>query len=1057
MMALIPLLPQSDNWPRQASSGLHSITDQDYQRNLSESYYEASDYGIPSPLGQARVFAYRLEQYLLDIEGGAEESDFEDSFEVWTLLLQGLYLGVVETRDIDLDKLRALGEIVRADLPDDFPLRFLLFGDRVIGLTFPRIGFTPSVRFGGDVREALRIEVERKAGDKAGEYLAGWVHTFDEEDQGDLPFYRLLYKASARWAPGAPETLPYEPEVLFGDGAELWLGGDDLAEHINRPRLPLYQGTPVICDHCGHEIGRDTGYLEVKTPEECRCPECQTEHDWLAQYSSWIQYDEEKGCFLIYALEGSPALKSPLWNSLKFDNEGVVIHDGGFALKVQGLVFTEDALKCSRLTFFRDGERLVEPHLPVRGEYYGLVAIDERRRPVRDRRTGDYIVRLKVHGWSEPVTLHYRAKEIHHEEALLLTWPNFNRPGWNIYYYLLEKTAQMNKAGLKLRALGRREQPRMLDESRGQTTSPFEAFEMVFCKEGDVVEEAGIFETARVDQEQGKAPITLALDFGTSATTVWYRVGDGDSKVLRFRDFTETLVPNKELSTRALNRSYWVPTYRLDDPQTASAFYRQQLDEESNIVPRPEEIVAKLDHFLPSEMILSGAEGLDKPLSGFRICHAYAANPHGEVIFEIKTQPVEGDPEGRFSYENAVTKYLEVFLVQALATIINTEPRAGHLKLRVSFPRAFSSAKIDRYLKCIDRITTHIQDLTGFPTNSIHYIDEARAAALSMKVPEGFSLVMDMGGGTTDLGLFEWQEGDLKPVFVDSLLYGGNSFLRILADKDQADLFPKPTEKVSFNHRLLWLFREIRLRGFDTVVNTQYTASKNSRKAMLDLLLRFYSPLALFASRLFEALSLQRKSEEDLRKSPVSYYLVGNGWSLADALPAPDSGGYPGRLEIFGHLLRQQGFTNLTAVKRPSIEGWPGPKGAVGYGAISAEERLLYPSIQDAAGDANGVRTVSGFDFYLTDGDKDRTQVDWHQEIPLPIDKRDLRPVLSEIELPEEWRDFIRFEKGGTVHELESVCAEDIEGVDHPRLTRSPLARFLEKIYREQLPRARRH
>lgn len=1056
-MALIPLLPQSDNWPRQASSGLHSITDQDYQRNLSENYFQASDYGIPSPLAQARVFAYRLEQYLLDVEGGGEESDFEDAFMVWGLLLQGLYLGLIGTREVDLGQLRALGKVVQTDLPEGFPFRFLVFDERVIGFTFPRIGFAPSVRVNQEILRKLRTAVETKAAKKAAEYLAGWVHTFDEEDQGDLPFFRLLYRVAAQWAPGPVEELPYSPEVLFDDGTKFWLADGNLEDAVNHPSLPVYKGTPVICDHCGHEIGRDTGFLEVRTPEECRCPECQTEHDWLSVHSDWIRFDKERGCYLIYALEGSAALEAPLANAVSFDDEGVVIRDGGFALKVQGLVFTEKALKCSRLTFFHDGDRIIEPDLPVRGEYYGLVAIDEGRRPVRDRRTGDYIVKLKVHGWDQPVTLHYRGKEIHQEEALLLTWPNFNRPGWSIYYYLLESTPQMNKAGMKLRALGRNEQPRLLQDSRGQSATPFEALEVVFAPNGNnVAEEAGIFEAKRVQQERGEAPITLALDFGTSATTLWYRVGDGDAKVLRFKDFTDTLISNKSLSATALNRSYWLPTYRLDDPATADTYYRAQIDDQTD-VPGREAIVAQLDHFLPSELILSSAAGLEKPLSGFRICHAYAANPHGEVFYEIKTQPVEGDPEGRFTYENAVTRYLEVFLVQALAAIINAEPRAGHLKLRVSFPRAFSSTKITRYLACVDRVTTRIEDLTGFPTNSKHYIDEARAAALSMQVTEGYSLVMDMGGGTTDLGLFEWESGALKPIFVDSLMYGGNSFLRILANKAQGDLFPKQSERADENHRLLWLLREIRLRGFNTVVTSQYRANTNARKAMLDLLLRFYSPLAFFASRLFEALTIQTGSEVDLRTSPVSYYLVGNGWSLADALPAPESGAQSGRLEIFGHLLRKQGFTNLTPVQEPSIEGWPGPKGAVGFGALVAEERRLYRDISQVAKDLNGVQSISGFDFHLTDGTNGRTAVGWEEAIPLPLAGRELRPVLSEIEIPEEWRDFIVFDKGGKVNELEGICARDVEGVDHPRLGRSPLVRFLERIYREQLPKARRY
>jgi hypothetical protein len=124
---------------------------------------------------------------------------------------------------------------------------------------------------------------------------------------------------------------------------------------------------------------------------------------------------------------------------------------------------------------------------------------------------------------------------------------------------------------------------------------------------------------------------------------------------------------------------------------------------------------------------------------------------------------------------------------------------------------------------------------------------------------------------------------------------------------------------------------------------------------------------------------------------------------------------------------------------------------------ISAEERSLYRDVEEAAQDGNGIRSICGFDFHLANGSNSRVDVTWNQGIPLKLDSRDLRPVFSGLEIPTAWTDFIRFEEGGEVNELEKVCKRDIDGVDHPRLTRSPLVRFLEQVYRHQLGRARRY
>lgn len=1059
-----PLLPtqKRQEWPPHDVTGVHSVSDKDYQRNLCENYYEASEFGTPSPLARAIFFKQRLERYMEDLQNNVPESVFEENFAQWAQLLKGLYFGVITLRPVAVAELRELGKIVAAELPEGFPLNFLLFQDKVIGFAYPEIGFVPSIRLEHAVILALENELRKKDVEKASEFFVGWVHTFDSKDQQNILFYSLLYHLAGKWNPTAPKMLDMEREKLFDPGSKLVLTYDDkVDEVVASPEIPIYVGAPIICAQCNYQIGKKESSLEVRNPDDCRCPDCQAKQDWLKNYTEWIRYSETRACYLIYAFKSSPVHNPPLLNHITFEDDGVTIQTGKINLKVYGLVLSEEALKCTRLIFFRDGDSLTAPHLPIKGEYFGLVRIAKRdRNPFLDRVTGDYIVTLEIEGWNEQITIRYKGNEIEREEALLLSWPNFKLKGWNVYYYLLDSTPEMYRAGMALRALNLSGQPLLLTTTRGQLSQAVDAFEVVFAKNNKIERQSGIFMISRDEIQRGATPLTMALDFGTSSSTVFYRIGDGPIKVLRYTDFTDEVIPNKILSEKALTNSSWLPTYRLDDYQTALKFYRDQLDNKDS-VPSGDKIIEKMNFYIPSEIIATSisAETLAHPLSGFRICHVYAARPEGEVIYSIKTMDAKGDPEARYTYQQVVTRYLEFFLVLSLATILQKERRAGYLIVRVSFPRTFDADKTKLYLECLDTVLQNIRELTGYEANAKYYIDETRAAAYSMPVQQsGLILMMDMGGGTTDIGVFERKKGKLEPIFLESMLYGGNNFLQLLAKR--GELFPKPTEKQ--DNRLLWLFREIRLRSFATVVRTQYHGNDQGRQVALELLLHFYAPITYFVGRLFDALNLHRAGDKDYKKQDVIYYLVGNGWSLADAMAPIDARYSTGHKEILRYLLEKQGFTNLTAAaNQPNFDDednlplWPGPKAAVGVGMMKVPENLLYKSIEEASNVRNGIQSILGLDIQLNDGSNNFVQCSWDKKIPCPIESTLHKPALADLQIPAEW-DFIEYKKGDEVSNLEQAYAKDIISVEKPVLIRSVLTRFIENIYLKQLAKARR-
>ena len=121
--------PKVQDWPHQSEIGLHGITDVDYQRNPCENYYEASDFGTPSPLGHALVLRDRLEQYLLDLQGKSPRLRFTESFNLWSLILKGIYLGLITPREVKLLYFKRWGRIPlrEFELFEGFRFQFLMY------------------------------------------------------------------------------------------------------------------------------------------------------------------------------------------------------------------------------------------------------------------------------------------------------------------------------------------------------------------------------------------------------------------------------------------------------------------------------------------------------------------------------------------------------------------------------------------------------------------------------------------------------------------------------------------------------------------------------------------------------------------------------------------------------------------------------------------------------------------------------------------------------------------------------------------------------------------
>jgi len=1025
---------------------LYSISDVDYQRNLCESYFEASDFGTPSPLAYPMVVADRLEHFHKESSSGVSKPRFEGVFDQWGLIIQGLYFDLLEVRSLVLKKVGGLGQLLAQEAGEEAELSLLVFDNEVIGLTDSRVVVVPGVRVSWETFHRLREAVEEKTTQGAKEIFARWAR----KKAGEQPSLAtgLLSLLGRRWSGAEREPLEGGQESLFDPGLSVPVG-DQPGDELSPLQLVVYRGTPISCSHCGYEISREAAAsaapYPVMTPADCRCPECLTPQGWLEDHGEWIRYDDDLNRFLIYAVAGSPCLRKDYPVELEFQEDGVILRTGRFAMKVMGQVISEERLKCDRLTFFLDGEREIRPDLPVRGEFFDLV--EESSRQTALMGYGKYQCSLRLRGWKDEVKLSYEAEEIHREEALVLIWPDFVLESWSTYFYLVDAGEPMRKAGLGVSLLRKGRKPEVRDGDRGRVNEAFDGLEMVFRGDGSKKpEHAGIYRPGLRPLDRGERPVTLALDFGTSGTALWYRVGDDDPQPLLFEDLTKTVISHEGLAGKILSESRWLPTYQPKGSMGETSEEDSMGSENGAIAEGADGDL--VNWFLPSELVMSHERSSQQnwvPIRDFRLLHPRATEPAGEVLFDIKSEAPHGTKDGQYRFSDLVTNYLETVLLLALGSVLKALPHTGYFKLRFSFPRAFSSEKLEIFVKALEATLERVRKATGLSCNEHSFLDEAQAAANAVQARGHASLVLDMGGGTTDVCLFDWKKGVLKPVFQDSLQYGGSDFLRLLVT--HRHLFPNPS--LAGEKPLLWLIREVRLHGFGAVVRNHYTAEQQAKLQTAKLLIRFFTPIVYFVRRLFD--SLEEGELADLAKRPLSVYLMGNGWSLAEGIAAVDKSRGGTYDQVLQRLLTDQRFENVSVLTKPDrVEGWTGPKAAVAYGALKASPKVLMKSTRDANG-RGGIRSIVGFDLEIDDGSRNTQEVPWHTPIPLPLDGSDCSPLLSGIELPEEWAEYVDFSKPEVVRRLEEICSQDVEKVGDYRLKRSPLTRFIETIYKDSL------
>ncbi|MFZ4699285.1 MAG: hypothetical protein ACOYMG_04475 [Candidatus Methylumidiphilus sp.] len=512
-------------------------------------------------------------------------------------------------------------------------------------------------------------------------------------------------------------------------------------------------------------------------------------------------------------------------------------------------------------------------------------------------------------------------------------WPNFKMPEWKIYF-LGSVSADpreisnygfsvFDETGKRIGDLGR-----SFTHNHEIHGVPH-ALVLEFPKDDN--REAGIFFFNLVDKgDTGGKVFNLAVDLGTSHSCVYAtNTTDGGKRIpLDFSSPSEKLgkpvFDNPEVKEEFLVKSdYFLPCY-CGSPQSTDT---SVLPTELRLIgdPRRGDLNTGIKSFViipmmyKEESLLTHVRG-SQTLGGFKW-------PGGLNGSEFER------------HEPDLTKeYLRQMLCIAAALLRDGGYRQINM-FRATYPEAFSFPQRRDYRQAVADTITSSMDLTGItclePLDAEHILNltssqvpdgakqessgmvsESIAALLSASSSDynffadrGICIVLDMGGGTTDVAAYvspgsgKGEVNESIPSITDSIRYAGHDLLRLLA-------YPKILNEIFSEGR--WdekteedkLFAALKILVRDPNHFQRLKQNFNSPNYLPDVKER----MILFFEGLFEytrilALAYKKDMQANGQKWVINIALFGNAWKLAELVYPTKETPYDGFKNNFNNYL----------------------------------------------------------------------------------------------------------------------------------------------------------
>ena len=1039
-------------WPIGKDVGLQAINRGDFNGRLY-SLSKVNSFGVPSFFAHPFAFSKKLEN------GDAT------AFELFSILIKGIFLGVVKLKSID--NVGLLGDAAKnfkeGGGSDSFIMLYYegipIGGLYPESLVFPAIlldryfklskikeeGLTPEEKdelnsLKNHWEQVLRRlqqkidEEERKFGKDILAYsFKEWADQRDKEIVGDTQnpnrpvWLNKILNVADNWTKDykKPADIGYHLKILPSDKTKVI----DLNNEITQIPLVRFVQNPIVCitDVGQINLTEKEEVLRLGPGKKILCTVSTTSNGFLCPdcpKNGEGPIIEEKGFF-----ERSPG-QYIIWNIPDIPlpsgctgieyitgvTGGAILKFGRLKVEVRGKVLTKDDILCKRVIRF---ENVKIPDLPVKLDYVDCVSAVSPT---------DSTYQIKLKGVDRRIP--HTPEFIQGDEASILLWPSFTADDWKVNYFFFHGSKGFNdlKPFLRLRLKsGSITEPFIPPDVKVgmggcKTDSPITHVEVLRETNGER-ENVGIFKDTRIPAPGKTTVYDLSLDFGTSNTSL--AIEHNGIRELEIKDETIDLLDKHYDKNLIHKNSWWLPTY----------------------IP-PEVSILKS---IPSELIfrdkfMRSPESLPDPLAKYTIPHPLffriGAEAHITTNFKWEAyKPFRGREE------DTVKAYLKTVMLMALA-FLRKDYLASGVNLIATYPLAFGSKKRDNYREWLETILSELGGETGMTVEfkTTHTAKSRRDlvaesdAGIARSAPTGAAFVVDIGGGTTDIALTLLGR---KFLAVDSIKYAGNVYINYLATK----LFPDMLEKESacrnirdevekIQCREIYLQRQIRNKGIGNGVFEKYR-DKPSRDTAQLVLAKFFDGLFEYLCRILHANKLTDN---------VTLYPIGNGWMLLEGL---------GIDNIRTHLknkFRERGITLDVTISQTFTM-----KGAVATGALEAVRNSDYiphyipRNLDEVEKSYESVGSIVGGKVKIkwSDGEV-LTEPNHHVPYKMPTDNRDV------IEFDTmEFIDSLPFSPKDTpkkevADRLNRAC-RDYLGTHEGKLslTRSIFTAFLEEVYRE--------
>lgn len=514
-------------------------------------------------------------------------------------------------------------------------------------------------------------------------------------------------------------------------------------------------------------------------------------------------------------------------------------------------------------------------------------------------------------------------------------WPNFKEEDWN-YYYIgcdpgdalrVRDDIRFSLYDAEGKLLGGKAHRSFRTNHEVEGVPAFLGIETV---EGDVIVSRGLYEV-RLDEVHGASSIfRLGIDIGTSHSS-FYAI-DGNGSRIPGLDFSNAAVLGRTIFDYPLGAAR-----AQDELLFLGLFSAREQHNNQSVIPSELRVQKREGEPVRAEMLSDepdpGKHFSTTPLA-FKTQAAATRGRGDEILSDFKwrvqrnwagkaTNALVGTPF-QAQQETVLRLYMRQFFRIGFALL----RKQGFKTLdvfRASYPEAFEDLMIENYAKVLVEVMQEMPRSTGIQLtlskpltkeNLLAYrnnpdtgasdadsflLSESLAAfgansdgvASPLMVP-GVCLVLDMGGGTTDVALYVTAQKGTDPIKVasltDSIRYAGNDILGLLASPPVLSVLVQATDpnvkdadiaKMTDADRMLTLKRTIRDVNAVQALRLAFANGELPSKISIAIEL-FFQGLIDYSSLLLKP--YLHKFDTEKKKITVSVVLLGNGWYLSDLI-----------------------------------------------------------------------------------------------------------------------------------------------------------------------------